>query len=71
MNDLTYQVVMNQEQQFSIWPADIAIPPGWQALAQTGSKEVCLAYISTTWTDLRPLSLRTPSLGADATTVTP
>lgn len=53
-----YTVVINHEEQYSVWPAEQAIPPGWRAVGQQGSKEACLAYISEVWTDMRPLSLR-------------
>lgn len=58
MNEETYIAVKNQEEQFSIWPADLALPSGWQALPVTGPKAVCLAYVSEQWTDMRPASLR-------------
>ncbi|SEQ54869.1 MbtH protein [Pseudomonas sp. NFACC02] len=58
MNSLNYRVVANEEQQYSLWPADMPIPAGWHGLEQAGSEEACLAYITTHWTDLRPLSLR-------------
>ena len=54
----SYKVVVNHEEQYSIWPADRDIPPGWQDVGRTGSKEECLAYIEEVWTDMRPLSLR-------------
>lgn len=53
-----YTVVVNHEEQYSIWPADQAVPAGWQKVGQEGSKEACLAYINQVWTDMRPLSLR-------------
>lgn len=53
-----YTVVMNHEEQYSIWPAERELPLGWQAVGQTGSKDECLAYIEEVWTDMRPLSLR-------------
>ncbi len=55
---IVYQVVVNHEEQYSIWPADRVLPLGWTAVGQTGPKEVCLDYISKVWTDMRPLSLR-------------
>jgi MbtH protein len=54
----SYIVVINHEEQYSIWPAEQAVPSGWQAVGQKGSKEACLAYINQVWTDMRPLSLR-------------
>jgi MbtH protein len=54
----TYQVVVNHEEQYSIWPADRELPLGWSAAGKTGSKQACLDYIKEVWTDMRPLSLR-------------
>lgn len=53
-----YTVVMNHEEQYSIWPAERELPLGWQAVGKTGSKDECLTYIEEVWTDMRPLSLR-------------
>jgi uncharacterized protein YbdZ (MbtH family) len=53
-----YHVVVNHEEQYSIWPAERDLPPGWRADGTTGTKEECLAHIDEVWTDMRPLSLR-------------
>ncbi len=53
-----YKVVVNHEEQYSIWPADREMPLGWNAAGKEGSKQECLAYIEEVWTDMRPLSLR-------------
>lgn len=53
-----YTVVVNDEEQYSIWPAHRELPRGWRDAGRTGSKPDCLAYIETVWTDMRPLSLR-------------
>lgn len=53
-----YTVVVNHEEQYSIWPADRELLPGWNAVGKTGLKAECLAYIKEVWTDMRPLSLR-------------
>jgi MbtH protein len=53
-----YKVVVNYEEQYSIWPADRENPLGWRDVGKSGSKEECLAYIKDVWTDMRPLSLR-------------
>jgi uncharacterized protein YbdZ (MbtH family) len=53
-----YKVVMNHEEQYSIWPADRENPLGWQDVGKSGPKAECLAYIQEVWTDMRPLSLR-------------
>ncbi len=54
----TYEVVMNAEEQYSIWAADRDIPEGWRAVGKQGPKAECLAYIEEVWTDMRPKSLR-------------
>jgi MbtH protein len=57
--DLTvYKVVVNHEEQYSLWPADQKNPPGWRDAGKSGSKAECLTYIGKVWTDMRPLSLR-------------
>jgi MbtH protein len=53
-----YRVVINDEEQYSIWVADREIPAGWRAVDKEGPKAECLAYIDENWTDMRPLSLR-------------
>ena len=53
-----YQVVVNDEEQYSIWPADREIPVGWREAGTTGSKDECLTYIESVWTDITPLSVR-------------
>lgn len=54
----TYKVVVNHEEQYSIWPAEKKSPLGWTDTSKIGSKTECLAYITEVWTDMRPLSLR-------------
>ncbi|MET9038458.1 MbtH family protein [Streptomyces mirabilis] len=54
----TYQVVVNHEEQYSIWPAQREVPEGWRPVGATGPKDDCLAYVNEVWTDMRPLSLR-------------
>lgn len=53
-----YQVVVNHEEQYSLWPEYKEIPKGWRAVGKTGPKQACLDYINQVWTDMRPLSLR-------------
>jgi MbtH protein len=53
-----YTVVVNHEEQYSIWPMGREIPAGWREAGKTGTKQECLAYIEEVWTDMRPLSLR-------------
>ena len=54
----TYNVVMNHEEMYSIWPEGRPLPLGWRAVGKSGPKADCLAYIEEVWTDMRPLSLR-------------
>ena len=57
--DLTaYKVVVNLEEQYSIWPAERENPAGWRDAGKTGSQQECLDFIDEVWTDMRPLSLR-------------
>jgi MbtH protein len=51
-------IVVNHEEQYSLWPKYKAIPDGWAQVGEPGSKEVCLERIKAIWTDMRPLSLR-------------
>ncbi|GAA2735050.1 MbtH family protein [Streptomyces nogalater] len=53
-----YAVVVNAEEQFSIWSAGREIPPGWRQTGFFGSKQQCLAHIAEVWVDMRPASLR-------------
>jgi MbtH protein len=55
---MNYQVVVNHEEQYSIWAADQEPPAGWRAVGVQGPKEECLSHIEEVWTDMRPLSLR-------------
>ena len=57
-SSIDYKVVVNHEEQYSIWPAHRENPAGWRDAGQQGSKDVCLEYIGKVWTDMRPLSLR-------------
>lgn len=59
------KVVVNHEEQYSLWPSYRENPPGWREAGKSGSKEECLAYIKEVWTDMRPLSLR-QKMDADA-----
>jgi len=53
-----YKVVVNHEEQYSIWPAERENPNGWKDAGKSGLKDECLAYVKEVWTDMRPLSLR-------------
>jgi MbtH protein len=63
---MVYIVVVNHEEQYSIWPHYKEIPGGWHAVGKTGLKAECLAYIKEVWTDMRPLSLRKQMAEAEA-----
>lgn len=56
--DTIFKVVVNDEEQYSIWPDYKAVPVGWREVGQSGPKKDCLEYIERVWTDMRPLSLR-------------
>jgi MbtH protein len=55
---IVYKVVVNDEEQYSIWPYETKVPLGWHEVDVSGSRDECLDYISETWTDIRPLSIR-------------
>ncbi|SCF07774.1 Uncharacterized conserved protein YbdZ, MbtH family [Micromonospora haikouensis] len=57
-DEQAYQVVLNDEEQYSIWPVDQDLPDGWRPSGVTGLRTECLAHIDEVWTDMRPLSLR-------------
>ncbi|HEX9336984.1 MAG TPA: MbtH family protein [Pseudonocardiaceae bacterium] len=61
----TYQVLRNDEEQYSLWPLTLAIPSGWQAVGKEGTKAECMSYVDEVWTDMRPRSLR-EQMAADA-----
>ncbi|MET8122908.1 MbtH family protein [Micromonospora sp. NPDC005189] len=54
-----YKVVLNHEEQYSIWPDGRENAPGWRDEGTSGTRDECLAHIEEVWTDMRPLSLRT------------
>jgi len=53
-----YRVVVNAEEQYSIWPIDRELPAGWNDAGKSGTKEECMAYIQEIWVDFRPINLR-------------
>lgn len=62
-----YKVVVNHEEQYSIWPEDRENALGWKDAGKAGTKAECLAYIEEVWTDMRPLSLRQQMDGTKGT----
>lgn len=63
-DDARYQVLVNDEEQYSLWLADHEVPAGWRAAGKEGSKAECMAYVDEVWTDMRPRSLREQMDGA-------
>lgn len=57
-DDSLYEVVINHEEQYSIWHAERELPGGWKKVGKKGKKSECLEYIKEVWTDMRPASLR-------------
>jgi MbtH protein len=55
---IEYAVVVNDEEQYSIWRADRKPPAGWRTVGTPAPKDACLDHIESMWTDMRPLSLR-------------
>lgn len=55
----TYAVVINHEEQYSLWPTGRPLPDGWEPEGFTGDRDACLAHVERVWTDMRPRSLRT------------
>ena len=53
-----FAVVVNDDEQFSIWLAETPLPAGWRGVGVSGSKETCLSHIAAVWTDIRPASER-------------
>ena len=53
-----FKVLVNHEEQYSLWPTDLPVPRGWKETGQKGSKAECDEYVSRVWTDMRPKSLR-------------
>ncbi|WP_433235009.1 MbtH family protein [Actinomadura nitritigenes] len=56
--DAVFKVLVNHEEQYSLWPADLPVPGGWNETGQKGPKAECDEYIERVWTDMRPKSLR-------------
>jgi MbtH protein len=57
-SDGTYLVLINDEEQYSLWPSFCAVPDGWTIAREESSRQDCLDYINATWVDMRPRSLR-------------
>ncbi|MFD8527399.1 MbtH family protein [Streptosporangium canum] len=55
---MSHRVVVNHEEQYSIWPTGRDLPDGWREEGVSGTRQECLDHIDQVWTDLRPLSVR-------------
>ncbi|MGJ6965339.1 MbtH family protein [Streptosporangium sp. G11] len=53
----SFLVLVNTEGQHSLWPAFADVPPGWEIAHGEDSRAACLAYVESSWTDMRPRSL--------------
>ncbi|MFI8434686.1 MbtH family protein [Streptomyces sp. NPDC079020] len=69
--DAAYKVVVNHEEQYSIWPADRATPAGWSEAGVEGGRAECLDHINRVWTDITPLSVRRALAERDVSSPTP
>ncbi|MFC9678287.1 MbtH family protein [Streptomyces sp. NPDC056948] len=58
MGEGEYSVVVNHEEQYSVWSKEMELPAGWREAGFSGPKEDCLAHIESVWSDIRPLSVR-------------
>jgi len=56
--ELPYIVLVNDEDQYSLWPKEKSVPAGWRAVGFEGTEAECMEYVDGVWTDMRPLSLR-------------
>jgi MbtH protein len=65
-DDIEYVVVVNHEEQYSLWPAFREVPAGWTTVGPQRSRAECLAWIEENWTDMRPKSLRESMKRTDA-----
>lgn len=54
----THVAVVNDEEQYAVWPAGLALPPGWRTAGFAGTEEACLDHIAETWRDITPRSVR-------------
>ena len=61
-----YVVLVNIEEQYSLWLADLEVPKGWREVFARNNKKACLEYVKEVWTDMRPLSLRKAMAEANA-----
>ncbi|AGZ40771.1 MbtH family protein [Actinoplanes friuliensis] len=60
-----YEVLRNDEEQYSLWPVGIDVPAGWARVGKEGTRDECSAYVDEVWTDMRPKTLRDQMEAAD------
>ena len=53
----SYRVAVGPQEQYSLWPVDAELPPGWRSSGRVGSKDECVAYLAEVWTAARPVNL--------------
>lgn len=58
VDQAVFVVLVNEEEQYSIWPKGRPVPSGWRTVFGESTREDCLAYVEEFWTDMRPKSLR-------------
>ncbi|MFD8757358.1 MbtH family protein [Kitasatospora sp. NPDC059577] len=56
-DDAEYRVLQNGEKQYSLWPAALDVPAGWEVVKDSDTRSACLEYVENNWTDMRPASL--------------
>ena len=64
-DDARYEVLRNDEEQYSLWPVLLDVPAGWTEVGKQGTRTECMSYVDEVWTDMRPRSLR-EQMAADA-----
>jgi MbtH protein len=65
--DARFEVLRNDEEQYSLWPVGLQVPAGWHKVGKEGSREECSAFVDQVWTDMRPRSLREQMNGTSLT----
>lgn len=53
-----YSVVVNDDEQYSIWRKDKALPAGWMHAGFSGSRAACIQHVGDVWRDITPRSVR-------------
>ncbi|MFE1407593.1 MbtH family protein [Streptomyces sp. NPDC058770] len=69
--DGSFYVLVNDENQHSLWPTFAEVPKGWSVVFGEGTRQACLAYVEKNWTDMRPASLIREMEGLEAEPASP